>query len=282
MTITVIGTGLIGGSLAIDLRETGFGSRFIGVDSSEQNALDALKNGIVDEIMTLENAAEQSDLIILSIPVDAARKNLAKILDLAPPKTVVTDMGSTKNGICSENRSHPKRSAFVASHPIAGTEFSGPKAAIRRLFAGKKTIICEKELSSDFALTRVEEMFKALEMDIIYMQPDTHDMHLAFVSHISHISSFALGKTVLNIEKDEKSIFDIAGSGFSSTVRLAKSSPETWLPIFMQNSENISFALNNYIEQLQKFKACIDLGEADKLKQMMSEANEIGRIIDVK
>ena len=281
MTITVVGTGLIGGSLALDLREAGFGSRFIGVDVNERHAVEALQAGIVDETMELNRAVPQSDLVVLSIPVDAARKALTDILDLAGPCTVVTDMGSTKNGICSENRNHPNRSSYVASHPIAGTEFSGPKAAMRKLFSGKKTIICERELSSDFALTRVEEMYRILGMDIVYMQPDTHDMHLAFVSHISHISSFALGITVLNIEKDEKSIFDIAGSGFSSTVRLAKSSPETWSPIFMQNAENVSFALNNYIEQLQKFKSYVDAGDADKLKEMMSAANEIGRIIDM-
>ena len=280
MTITIVGTGLIGGSLALDLRDASFGNHFIGVDASEQHSNQALHAGIVDECLPLHRAVPQSDLVILSIPVDAAGQTLSEILSLAEPHTIVTDVGSTKNGICSANRNHPKRSQYVASHPIAGTEFSGPKAAIKKLFAGKKTIICEKELSSDLALRKIEEMYKILGMDIVYMPPDTHDMHLAFVSHISHISSFALGMTVLNIEKDEKSIFDIAGSGFSSTVRLAKSSPDTWSPIFMQNAENISFALNNYIEQLQKFKTYIDEGDATGLKNIMTAANEIVRILD--
>ena len=238
-----------------------------------------MRTGLVDEIMRLEQAIPQSDLVILSIPVNATGKVLHEILSLSKPHTVVTDMGSTKDGICSENRTHPNRPQYVASHPIAGTEFSGPAAAVRKLFAGKKTIICERELSSEFALTRIIDMYRTLGMEIVYMQPDTHDKHLAFVSHISHISSFALGITVLNIEKDERSIFDIAGSGFSSTVRLAKSSPETWSPIFLQNAENISFALNDYILQLQKFKACIDAGDSDKLIEMMKEANAIGKII---
>jgi prephenate dehydrogenase len=279
MTITIVGTGLIGGSLALDLRETGFGTHFIGVEANEMHAREALRTGLVDEIMRLEQAVPQSDVVILSIPVNTASKVLQNILNLSSPQTVVTDMGSTKDGICTENRNHPRRSQYVASHPIAGTEFSGPKAAVRKLFAGKKTIICERELSSEFALTRIIDMYRTLGMEIVYMQPDTHDKHLAFVSHISHISSFALGITVLNIEKDEKSIFDIAGSGFSSTVRLAKSSPETWSPIFLQNAENISFALNDYISQLQRFKACIDAGDSDKLIEMMTEANAIGKII---
>jgi len=283
MIITVVGIGLIGGSLALSLRKNGFGTNFTGVDNNQIHRSDAMWLGIVDEILPLQDAVCKSDIVILSIPVSAAAKVLVNILDILEAtdnnNTVVADMGSTKKGICLECENHPRRSQYVASHPIAGTEFSGPKAAIDNLFAGKKTIICDKELSSDFSLALITKMFQSIDMDISYMSSDVHDKHIAFVSHLSHISSFALGTTVLNIEKDEKSIFTMAGSGFSSTVRLAKSSPDTWAPIFTQNADSILFALNNYIQQLEKFKTCIENKDAEELKNLMKNANEIKRII---
>jgi prephenate dehydrogenase len=283
MIITVVGIGLIGGSLALSLRKNGFGTSFIGVDNNEIHRSDAMWLGIVDEVLPMEDAVCKSDIVILSIPVNAARTTLVKILDIIDStnndRTIVVDMGSTKKGICSESENHPRRAQYVASHPIAGTEFSGPKAAIDNLFEGKKTIICDRELSSDYALNLVRAMYQSIGMDVSYMSSDIHDKHIAFVSHISHISSFALGTTVLNIEKDEKSIFTMAGSGFSSTVRLAKSSPETWAPIFIQNADSILFALNNYIQQLEEFRSSLENKDSDKLKELMRNANEIKRIL---
>lgn len=278
MIVTIVGVGLIGGSLAKSLRASGFGSHFIGVDR-EDNASIALSLGLVDEVLPLKEASKQSDLVILSVPVTVAHTLLEEILDSAKASTVVVDMGSTKNGICTAIRNHPHRNQFVASHPIAGTEYSGPLAAIDGLFENKKTILCESELSAPFALERVIRMYNTIKMEIIYMSPDTHDRHIAYVSHLSHISSFALGLTVLNIEKDEKNILNMAGSGFSSTVRLAKSSPETWEPILMQNAHSVSFALDSYIKELQKFKNYIDENNSEDLKKLIKEANKIEKII---
>jgi prephenate dehydrogenase len=284
MTITIIGIGLIGGSLALSLRKNGFGTNFAGVDNNEIHRSDAMWLGIVDEVLPMEDAVRKSDIVILSIPVNAARKTLINILDILEAakndKTVVVDMGSTKKGICSECENHPRRAQYVASHPIAGTEFSGPKAAIDNLFEGKKTIICDKERSSGYSLDLISRMYQSIGMEISYMSSDIHDKHIAFVSHISHISSFALGTTVLNIEKDEKSIFTMAGSGFSSTVRLAKSSPDTWAPIFIQNADSILFALDNYIRQLEEFRISLENKDSEKLKVLMRDANEIKRIIE--
>ena len=235
---------------------------------------------MVDEILTLDEALPQSHLVILAIPVDAAREMLPYILDNISDNAVVTDMGSTKRGICAKVRNHYKRQNYVAAHPIAGTENSGPKAAFSTLYKGKMTIICEKELSADFALQMVEKMFKIIDTKVIYMNPDEHDRHIAFVSHISHISSFVLGLTVLDIEKDEKSIFNMAGSGFASTVRLAKSSPDMWTPIFVQNADSISVALGAYIANLQKCKNLIDKREGEEAYKMMKEANNIRKILD--
>jgi len=193
---------------------------------------------------------------------------------------VVVDMGSTKNGICQLVKDHKNRNAFVASHPIAGTEHTGPSAAINGLFSGNVAIICNPEQSGEHALKRIEEMYRLLEMKVIHMDSVEHDEHIAYVSHLSHISSFALGNTVLEIEKDEKSIFNMAGSGFESTVRLAKSAPSMWAPIFEQNQENISTALETYIEKLKEFKELIDSKDVKALALLMSEANEVRRVLD--
>ncbi len=277
MNITVIGVGLIGGSLALALR--GFLTRIIGVDTNEAHAKQALELGIVDAVMPLQEAVKISDLIILAVPVNTARKLLPDILNHIDNETVVVDMGSTKAGICKAVKDHPRRKNYVASHPIAGTENSGPKAAFPNLFTNKITMICEPDKSSDHALDMVEKMYKLLKMKIIFINPEDHDRHIAYVSHLSHITSFTLGLTVLEIEKDEKKIFDMAGSGFASTARLAKSSPEMWAPIFEQNATNLSIALDAYIKNLQKFKEFIDEGETSKAYELMVQANEIRRIL---
>jgi prephenate dehydrogenase len=280
MLVTFIGLGLIGGSAAIALRKCGFASRLVGVDANPDHAQLALELGLTDEVLPLDEAVQAADLVVLAIPVNKARELLPHILDLLKNDAVVVDMGSTKNGICSANRSHPRRSQFVASHPMAGTEYSGPRAAMDGMFSGKKAIICEHHLSADFALNRVLAMYRQLYMEVLfYTDPEAHDRHVAYVSHISHVSSFMLGLTVLEVEKSDNHILDMAGTGFESTVRLAKSAPETWTPIFLQNAKSVSHALNRYIENLQKFKTCIDTANATELSKMMSEANEIKKII---
>jgi len=277
MNIAIIGIGLIGGSLALSLR--GFETHIIGVDINKKNSEEALKLNLVDEILPLEQAVKKANLVILAIPVDSARKLLPIVLDNINENTVVADMGSTKDGICSAVSNHPSRKNYVATHPIAGTENSGPSAAFSGLFKNKTTIICEKEKSADFAINLVEKMFNLLEMNIIYMQANEHDRHIAYVSHISHITSFVLGITVLGIEKDEKKIFNMAGSGFASTVRLAKSSPDMWAPIFEQNAENISVALDAYINNLQSFKNIINKQDTKQARKLMKQANDIRRIL---
>lgn len=280
MNITVIGLGLIGGSLAIDLRAAGFGTRFIGVDANEAHAQEALSLGLVDETMSLQNAVEASDLIILAIPVNHAKGVLLDLLDLVNETQIVMDMGSTKAGICLAAANHQRRRRFVASHPIAGTENTGPSAAIPNLYRGKMTIICEDAKSDADAVELAKKLYDTIGMDIVHMSAEEHDKHIAYVSHLSHISSFTLGLTVLEMEKSEKNIFNLAGSGFASTVRLAKSSPAMWAPIFEQNSDNLLGALDTYIEQLSNFRTLIAEKETDELHKLMGEANNIRRILD--
>lgn len=278
MNITIVGTGLIGGSLSLALR--GFQTRIIGVDKSEEHARQALERNIIDAVLPLEQAVKISDLIIVAIPVDAAKKVISQILDNINGNTVVVDMGSTKKGLCELVKNHPKRKCFVASHPIAGTENSGPTAAFSTLFENKVAIICEKEHSSDYAIDMVERMYRLLNMRLLYMTPEEHDRHLAYVSHLSHITSFTLGLTVLEIEKDEKNIFNLAGSGFASTARLAKSSPDMWAPIFEQNSENLVKTLDAYIKNLEEFKHIIENNDKEKAYTLMKRANKIRSILD--
>ncbi|ACT94352.1 prephenate dehydrogenase [Dyadobacter fermentans] len=279
MIISIIGVGLLGGSFALGLREKYPHVKFVGVDNSSVNQKIALAKGIVDEILTLDEALQVSELNVLATPVDAITKLLPYMLDHLPDGRTITDLGSTKELICKLVDKHPKRGQFVAAHPMAGTENSGPGAAFRELLEGKNVIICDKEKSHPDSLGLVETFLRDVGMKIHYMKPVEHDLHLAYVSHLSHISSFALGMTVLDKERDERAIFDMASTGFSSTVRLAKSSPQMWAPIFDQNKKNVSKALGDYIELLKKFKEAIDGRDFDASLSYMARANDIGRVL---
>lgn len=279
MKATIIGLGLIGGSMAIDLRKAGFFQHFTGVDHNEDHARRAKELGIVDETRPLIEAVRNADFIILAIPVSAIRPVLLSVMDAMEDHTVVVDTGSTKAQICKAVQQHPRRGQFVAAHPISGTENSGPDAAFSGLFLQKTNIICEQSRSSEKALALAKEVFSTLGMRTIYMEPVEHDKHVAYVSHLSHVSSFLLGQTVLDIEKDEKNIFNLAGSGFASTVRLAKSSPDMWAPIFEQNAEYLSQALLEYIMHLQKFQYYLMKRDVKELHRIMTDANHIRDVL---
>ncbi len=280
MTISIIGVGLLGGSFALSVREKYPKMRFIGVDASPVNGQLALAKGIVDEVMPLLEAVAQSTLVVMAIPVNNIISLLPTVLDHLQPGATVLDLGSTKETICAVADAHPNRAQFVAAHPMAGTENSGPGAAFRELLPGKNLIICAREKSLPESVTLAESLFRDIGMKLFYMTPQEHDLHLAYVSHLSHISAFALGLTVLEKEKDQQTIFDMASTGFSSTVRLAKSSPQMWAPIFDQNRANVSNALTAYIEFLQQFKQVIDNQDVATSLEFMQRANVIRRVLD--
>jgi len=282
MTVTIIGLGLIGGSMAISIKKNGIAGTIIGVDKNESNAKDALNIGLINEIADLDEAVSRADFVIIAVPVDQTKLLLPGILDKINSTTTVIDVGSTKEGICHIADQHKNRGNFVATHPIAGTENFGPLAAFHGLFDGKLLIICDSENSSDFAVKKTEEFYNVIGMKIINMQSKEHDLHAAYVSHLSHISSFTLGLTVLEIEKDEETIFELAGSGFASTVRLAKSAPDMWAPIFEQNSQHLSKALDAYIDKLKMFKDLIEKKDTQQIYNLMIKANDIGRILEGK
>jgi prephenate dehydrogenase len=279
MHIAIIGLGLIGGSLALDLRANGFASLLTGVDQNPEHLRVAQNSGIVDRVAGLAESCADADLVILAVPVQALPELLPKTLDLIRPDAVVTDMGSTKELIMKSVESHPKRGRYVPAHPMAGTEYSGPQAAIPNLFNRKAAIICDPDQSDSDALETVIRLFKSLFMRILYMGAAEHDMHAAYVSHISHISSFVLAMTVLEKEKSERNIFELASGGFASTVRLAKSSPEIWSGIYEQNSKHISEVLESYIRKMEVFKEAIDKGDTQATFRMMEAANEIRQIL---
>ena len=279
MKLTIIGVGLIGGSIALKLRENHFVDYVYGVDQSEQHLAEAAALGIIDEGASLEHALKNADLIVLAIPVDSARKLLPKVLDLVQEHQTVMDVGSTKTGIVQSVQNHNNRSRYVAFHPTWGTENSGPKSAIADSFTGKAGVICDREHSAPDALKIVQKAAEQLEMNLLYMDSDSHDVHTAYISHISHITSYALAKTVLEKEREEDTIFQLASSGFSSTVRLAKSHPEMWVPIFRQNKENVLDVLNEHITQLRKFKSALEKDNYDYLEELIRNANKIRGIL---
>jgi prephenate dehydrogenase len=281
MTIAVVGIGLIGGSLMVDLRKRGFTDRIIGVDNNMHHQNIALLCGLVDEIETLENAVNKSDLIILCTPVSTNCRMLPEILDMIEGTTkVVTDMGSTKASIANAAKDHKARGRYVAVHPMAGTEYSGPLAAIGKLFDYKTAILCDRELSDKDAIEKVEKMLDILNMHKVYMNSTDHDMHVAYISHISHITSFSLALCVLEKEHEEQNILTLAGGGFESTVRLAKSNGETWAPIFLENGEYILEVMDTYIEKMNSFRKMITDKDINGLKSLMEEANKIRKILN--
>ena len=279
MKLTIIGTGLIGGSIALKLREKQFIDYVYGVDQNEQHLVEAKELGIIDEGSTLESAVQNSDLIILAIPVDAARKLLPSVLDLVNDQQTVMDVGSTKGGIVKAANAHKNRNRFVAFHPMWGTENSGPQSAISDSFTGRAGVICDQDDSAQDALKMVEQVAEHLEMNLLYMDSEGHDIHTAYISHISHITSYALANTVLEKEREEDTIFQLASSGFSSTVRLAKSHPEMWVPIFRQNKENVLDVLNEHITQLRKFKSALEKDNYEYLEELIRNANKIRGIL---
>lgn len=280
MKLGLIGVGLIGGSIALKLKDKNLINHVIGMDVSFSHLEKALSLGIIDEIKTLEEGIAESDVIVMAIPVDAAKLLLPKVLDQLTDKQVIMDVGSTKLGIITAVKNHPNRGRYVASHPMWGTENSGPEAASAEAFKGRAAVICNAEESDKDAVELITKIYDALEMNILTMEAEAHDVHTAYISHISHITSYALANTVLEKEKEEDTIFQLASSGFSSTVRLAKSHPEMWVPIFKQNKENILDVLNEHISQLRKFKSALEKENFQYLDELIRNANKIRGILD--
>ncbi|SFN37764.1 prephenate dehydrogenase [Chitinophaga sp. YR627] len=279
MIATIVGTGLIGGSLAITLKEKGVANWIIGVDQSEANLVKAQELKIIDEGASLKDAMQRSKLIILAIPVDALLQILPTVMDNAGPEHVIMDVGSTKEKILQLVAGHPNRGRFVAAHPMAGTEYSGPEAAIKNLFTQKTMVLCDVKNSDEDALEVIENLVDKLQMRLVYMNGVEHDLHTAYVSHISHITSFALALTVLEKEKEQGRIFELASGGFESTVRLAKSSPDMWVPIFKHNRNNVLDVLDEHINQLQQMKQLLENEDYDTFYKLIQKSNKIRKIL---
>src|SRR5579862_2378760 len=278
-SITIVGVGLISGSFSLALKKHGMVKNVIGISRTETSIQKALELGLIDESLPLKEAVAKSDLIYVAIPVDVTVTVVRDIMDMISDRQIIADAGSTKHALCKAIAVHPLRRRFVATHPMWGTEYSGPESAVNDAFAGRSCVICEKEKSDKDVVETMENIYRRLGMHVVYMDADAHDMHAAYVSHISHITSFALANTVLEKEKEENAIFELAGGGFESTVRLAKSSPAMWAPVFMQNRENVLDVLNEHISQLKKFKSCLEKENNDYLWELMVNANKIKRII---
>jgi prephenate dehydrogenase len=278
--VSIIGLGLIGGSFARDFKNLYPEVKLVGIDQNESHLKEALSLGLIDVVGSMEVDLSKADLVFIAIPVDATIALLPSILDLVPENCVVTDAGSTKASLCEAVAKHPKRRNYLAAHPIAGTEFSGPSAAVAGLFKGKTNIICEVEQTAFKLQEQALEIFNAMGMRIRYMNAAAHDTHIAYMSHLSHISSFMLGKTVIEKEKNERDIFDMAGSGFESTVRLAKSSPAMWAPIFKDNKAAVLESLTDYIANLTAFKALMEVGDFEGVYKQMEETNKIKAILN--
>ncbi|HEX5154055.1 MAG TPA: prephenate dehydrogenase [Parafilimonas sp.] len=278
-TVTVVGVGLISGSFALALKEKNLAKHIIGVSRTGASAKKALELGLIDETLPLNEAVAKSDFIYVAIPVDATIPVVLQVMDMLNDDQIVADAGSTKFALSKALEHHPKRERFISTHPMWGTEYSGPEAAVHGAFAGRSCVICDPEKSDAAAVKIIEDIYTQLGMHVVHMDSENHDIHAAYVSHISHITSFALANTVLEKEKEEEAIFELSGGGFESTVRLAKSAASMWVPVFMQNKENVLDVLNEHITQLRKFKASLEKENVAFLTELIENANKIRRII---
>ena len=279
MKVTIIGLGLIGGSMALAMRRCGIAKHVRGVDNNPLHTEKALSLGIVDEIVPFDRATEECELVVLAVPVDAVPQMAIKVLNRISPNQWVMDVGSTKEELCEVISQHPSRNRFIATHPMWGTEYSGPEAATADSFAGRNVVLCESERTDADVVEKVAELYRTLGMFVMEMSAEEHDTHAAYVSHISHITSFVLSTTVLEKEREVDTIFNLAGGGFDSTVRLAKSSAETWIPIFMQNKYNVLDVLREYIHQMQLFRKALERDDRDELRRIITRANDITKVL---
>lgn len=279
MKVLIAGLGLIGGSFALALRDHGLTEEILGVERSPEIAQEALALGLADRIVGFEEGISEADLIVLATPVDTLPLLAINALNRIEPRQTVMDTGSIKGELCEAIAMHAHRGRFVAAHPMWGTEYSGPKAAQRGAFTGRNAVLCDTEHSDPDAVALIERIFRTLGCPLVYMDPEEHDLHAAYVSHISHVTSFALALTVLEKEREERHIFDLAGGGFESTVRLAKSSASTWVPILLRNKYNILDVLREHIHQLQILRRMIERDDAEGLTEAMRKANSIQRIL---
>lgn len=279
MTVGIIGIGLIGGSLAISLKESGLDVQVLGMDASQENLDKAVRRRLIDADATLEAGVPRCDVIVLATPMDAMLELLPRLLDMVQPRQTLLDVGSTKETLLTRVKEHPNRGRFVACHPMAGTEFSGPEAAVPNLFTGKTCVLVDAQDSDADAVDVAKRVFSCAGMTFTHLDSRAHDLHCAYVSHISHIASFALALTVLEKEKDEQRIFELASSGFGSTVRLAKSSPDMWVPIFRQNRDHVLDVLDEHIEQLSRFRTQLIKRDFDGFHERIRRANQITKIL---
>ena len=275
MNISIIGLGLIGGSFAKDLRKAGLATELLGVETSQEHAARALQLGLVDRVVTLDEALQQSEVLLLAVPVNAIATLLPQILNGIRQTQTVIDMGSTKFQIVEAVRNHPNRERYVAAHPMAGTENAGPDAALEGLFKGKTVLLCDLEWSAPEACKTALEIFHAVGLKFEFMSSEQHDRHAAYVSHLSHVAAYALSLAVQSEEKAGYAVPRLAGGGFASTVRLAKSSPEMWVPIFKQNREHVLKAIDAFSERVLEFKRCLETNDFSKLEELIQEANQI-------
>lgn len=279
MKVFIAGLGLIGGSFALALRDRSLAEEILGLERNAERGEEALRLGLADRIVSFEEGVGRADLTVLATPVDTIPLLAVKALNRVGPRQTVIDMGSTKGELCEVISQHTARGRFVAVHPMWGTEHSGPQAAQHGAFAGRNVVLCDTERSDADAVERVEELFRALEAPILRMEAEEHDLHAAYVSHISHITSFALANTVLEKEREEERIFELAGGGFESTVRLAKSDAATWVPILLQNKYNVLDVLREHIHQLQLLRRMIERDDREGLREAIGRANTIRRIL---
>ena len=274
MVVAIVGLGLMGGSLALDLKKYNLATKIIGYDRNQKHRKEALELGLVDEVVEFD-AIKSADIIFLAIPVEGIIEALQNLKDVAKTTTII-DLGSTKAKIVATCPSQI-RTNFVAAHPMTGTEYSGPLAALEGLYYDKIVVLCNIEENDRLHKERAENIFVAIGMQIVYMDAKEHDLHAAYISHLPHAISYALANSVLK-QEDPKSILILAAGGFRDMSRLAKSSPKMWSDIFKQNKKNLLISLEVFKKELRYAKELIEKERWEELQEWMEHATTLHKI----
>ena len=276
MNVAIVGLGLMGGSLALSLKKLDFIDEVVGSDHNIQHQKDAIKLNLVSKIVEFKDV-KKYDVVFLAIPVDGIIAALQNLTNLDADTTII-DMGGTKSKILNSTPQSIRKN-FVAAHPMTGTEFFGPHAALDGLYEDKVVVLCDLEDSGKHQQKVSRKIFKALGMKKYFMKAHEHDRHAAFISHMPHAISYSLANTVMKQEKKEN-ILALAAGGFRSMSRLAKSSPNMWEDIFRQNKSNILEAINLFEDELKILKQSVEDDNWNELNKLMSAGKKLHDILD--
>ena len=277
--VTIVGVGLIGGSLGMILRRKGSADQVVGVGRRVENLKKAVQLGAIDRyVVDSTDGVREADLVVVATPVDTYEPHLKEWAACLKPGAIVTDVGSVKGRLVKlAERAMPRGVHFVGAHPIAGKEKTGVAAATPELFTGTRCVVTPTETTNPVALERVRALWRETGSTLLEMDPHDHDQLLGAVSHLPHVAAFALINALIDLRERVIPSLDLAGhsgGGLRDTTRIAASSPEMWRDIFLWNRDNLVAYIEAYEQSLARLKQLIKSGDAAGVEKELERAKQ--------